>query len=104
MSNVLHLALVFLLGGLLGVIFFGGLWWTILKSVSSSHAALWFFASMLLRTGIALAGFYYFSQGHWERLVACLVGFFITREILLGFLRPEKTKGASAGKGGNHAH
>ena len=52
--------------------FFGGLWWTVRKGVSSRQPALWFFGSLLLRMSIALAGFYFVSGGHWERLLACL--------------------------------
>ena len=43
---------------LLGAIFFGGLWWTVRKGVASRRPALWFLGSLLLRTSIALAGFY----------------------------------------------
>jgi hypothetical protein len=37
----------------------------------------------LLRTGAILAGFYIVSQGHWSRLVACLLGFLIARVIVV---------------------
>ena len=49
-------------GVLLGAIFFGGLWWTVRKGVSSKRPALWFFGSLLLRTSIVLAGFLFCSQ------------------------------------------
>lgn len=104
MSDFLSLFLMLCLGGMLGIIFFGGLWWTILKSVSSKCPAPWFAGSMLLRTGIALAGFYYFSQGHWERLLACLVGFFFARAIVLRATHLERTTGASLRRENNHAH
>ena len=35
MSDFLALALALLAGGLLGVFFFGGLWWTVQKGVTS---------------------------------------------------------------------
>jgi F1F0 ATPase subunit 2 len=35
---------------LLGTIFFGGLWWTIRKGISSKQPAALFFFSLLLRT------------------------------------------------------
>jgi uncharacterized protein YpmS len=38
---------------------------------------------VLLRTCMILAGFYYVSQGHWSRLVACLLGFVIARVIVV---------------------
>ena len=57
----LHLVLAWLAGRLLGAIFFGGLWWTVRKGVSSNAPALWFFGSLLLRMSIVLAGFYFVS-------------------------------------------
>ena len=45
--------------------------------------AFWFLGSLLLRTGAILAGFYLVSQGHWSRLVACLLGFVIARVIVV---------------------
>jgi F1F0 ATPase subunit 2 len=63
----------------LGAIFYGGLWWTVRKGVSADQPALWFFASWLLRTGIALAGFYFVGGGHVSRLLACLAGFAVSR-------------------------
>jgi F1F0 ATPase subunit 2 len=82
MNETLTLVLSWLAGGVLGTIFFGGLWWTVRKGVSSKQPALWFFGSLLLRMGVALAGFYFVSGGHWDRLLACLLGFFIARFIV----------------------
>ncbi len=83
MSDILALALALLAGALLGAFFFGGLWWTVQKGVTSERPALWFLGSLLLRTGMILAGFYFVSQGHWSRLVACLLGFVIARVIVM---------------------
>jgi len=55
MNEVLLLALALSMGVLLGAIFFGGLWWTVRKGVSSEQPAFWFFGSLLLRMSIALA-------------------------------------------------
>ena len=82
MNETLSLALALVTGFLLGTIFFGGLWWTIQKGFSSKRSALWFFESLLLRTTIALAGFYFIARGHWEKLVVCLVGFVIGRLVV----------------------
>jgi F1F0 ATPase subunit 2 len=83
MSDIPALALAFVAGGMLSVLFFGGLWWTVQKGVTSDMPALWFLGSLLLRTGAILVGFYLVSQGHWSRLVACLVGFVIMRFIVV---------------------
>src|SRR5271169_308856 len=82
MNELVQLALALLAGLLLGAIFFGGLWWTVLKGVSARQPALWFSISLLLRTGITLAGFYMVSNADWKRLMVCLLGFIIARLII----------------------
>ena len=82
MSDAVHLMLVLTTGVLLGAIFFGGLWWTIQKGLSSKSSALWFFSSLLLRTSVVLIGFYFIGRGHWERLVVCLLGFIMARFVV----------------------
>ena len=79
MNEILGLAPAMAAGLLLGSMFFGGLYWTVRKGVSSMHPARWFFGSLLLRTGMTLAGFYLVSDGHWERLLVCLLGFTVAR-------------------------
>ncbi len=56
MNEVLFLASAMAAGFLLGAFFFGGLWWTVKRGVSSQRPALWFFGSMLLRMSITLGG------------------------------------------------
>jgi F1F0 ATPase subunit 2 len=83
MNDLQSLAPAFVAGALLGAFFFGGLWWTVQKGVNSERPALWFLGSLLLRTGVLLAGIHFVSQGHWSRLVACLFGFLIARVIVV---------------------
>lgn len=87
MNESLALVLASVAGAVLGTIFFGGLWWTVRKLVSSKQPALWLLASLLLRTSIVLAGFYLVSGSHWGRLLACLLGFVIAR-LLVTWLTP----------------
>ena len=79
MSDIPFLALAFIAGASLGALFFGGLWWTVQKGVSSESPALWFLGSVLLRTSVVLGGFYFVAQAHWSKLAACLLGFVIAR-------------------------
>lgn len=69
-------------GMLLGGIFFGGLWWTVQRGMTSKRPGLLFLSSIVIRMGITLGGFYLISNGQWKRLVACLVGFLIMRMIV----------------------
>ena len=83
MSDIPVLAPAFLAGALLGTFFFGGLWWTVQKGISSERPALWFLGSLLLRTGVVLAGIYFVAQAHWSRLAACLLGFVVARFVVV---------------------
>ncbi len=76
------LDLEFFAGVALGAIFFGGLWWTIRRGISSQVPGLLFAGSLLLRTSVTVGGFYFVSQGDWRKLLACLLGF-ITARILV---------------------
>ena len=87
LALILALILSLLAGVLLGTIFFGGLWWTIRKGVSSKQPAALFFFSLLLRTSIALTGFYVVARGNWRRVLACLVGFFLSRILVTWLTR-----------------
>ena len=88
MNEALRLAPVLVAGVLLGAIFYGGLWWTVRKGVSSQRPALWFFGSLLLRMSIVLAGFYVVADGQWQRLLVCFVGFVTARLIVTWLTRP----------------
>jgi F1F0 ATPase subunit 2 len=87
MNETGSLLLALLTGVLLGAMFFGGLWWTVCKGTASRRVGLWFFGSLLLRTSIALAGFYFVAGGQWERLLACLLGFVLARLIVIRLTR-----------------
>ena len=87
MTEFSGLVLALATGLLLGAIFFGGLWWTVRKGVSSKHPALWFLGSLLVRMSLVLVGFYFAGRGNWQRLVACLLGFIIARFCVMRLTR-----------------
>lgn len=87
MNDILDLIPALVTGMVLGVIFFGGLWWTVRKGLSSIHPAPWFMGSLLLRTSMTLAGFYLISNGQWEKLLTCLLGFTIVRPLMTRLAR-----------------
>ena len=79
MNEVARLILALLSGALLGVFFFGGLWWTIRLGVRSTAPALWFLGSLLLRTGVVVGAIYLISHKDRRQLIACLLGFLLAR-------------------------
>ncbi|MDP2679513.1 MAG: ATP synthase subunit I [Rhodoferax sp.] len=91
MDDTLALVLAWLAGGALGAFFFGGLWWTVRKSLTSARPALWMFGSLLLRMGVTMTGFYFVTGGDWQRLLSCLVGFVMARQLVTRLTRlPEE--------------
>jgi F1F0 ATPase subunit 2 len=102
MSDLLALVLASIAGLLLGAMFFGGLYLTVRQGVSSRSPVLWFFGSLVVRMGIALAGFYFVSDGSWQRLVACLVGFVVARLVVTWSTRPAAQQAPPA-PGASHA-
>ena len=89
MNESMTLLLTAVAGLLLGAVFFGGLWWTVQKGVTSNHPALWFLSSFIARMSVVLAGFYFVGSGHWQRLLCCLVGFLLARLIVTRLTRPQ---------------
>jgi F1F0 ATPase subunit 2 len=87
MNETLAMLLAVLAGCVLGAIFFGGLWWTVRKGMSSSQPAFLFLGSMILRTGMVLCGFYFVANQHMDRLIACLFGFIAARIIVMQMTR-----------------
>jgi F1F0 ATPase subunit 2 len=87
MSDPLILLLAWMAGGVLGAFFFGGLWWTVRRAVAAQQPALWIFGSLLLRTGVALVGFYVVSGRHLDRLLLCLLGFVMARLLVTHLTR-----------------
>jgi F1F0 ATPase subunit 2 len=102
MNDILRLLPALVGGMLLGAMFFGGLWWTVRKGMSSPRPALWFFGSLLLRTSLTLAGFYVISNGHWDKLLVCLLGFTVARPMVTRLTRSDE-KPASLGQEAGHA-
>lgn len=82
-TNVLYLAMAFLVGMGTGVVYFGGLWWTVRQLPFVRQPALLTIGSFLVRTGISLTAFYLASEGHWERILISLLGFIIIRGLLM---------------------
>jgi F1F0 ATPase subunit 2 len=90
-------------GGALGLMFFGGLWWTVRKGAASRRPALWFFSSLLLRMGLTMAGFYGVSGGQWERMLLCLLGFVMARPLVIWLTRCRPPNSAAPTRESRHA-
>ena len=103
MSETASLLLAGGAGVLLGAAFFGGLWYTVRRGLTSKRPAVLFLGSLLLRTGIVLAGFYLVAGGRGGRLLACLLGFVVARLIVTRLACPPVGRGSSPVEVAGHA-
>jgi F1F0 ATPase subunit 2 len=76
-----------LAGAVLGALFYTGLWWTVRHIAEFRRPGLSVMASMLLRMGLALGGFYFVADNQWTRLLLCLLGFLLSRVAVMWLTR-----------------
>ena len=86
--DILQLAVPFVAGTVLGLIYFGGLWLTVRDVHRAKHPVGLLFFSFVARVAVVLAAFYLLMDGRWERMVSSLIGFLIVRQVLMHHIRP----------------
>ena len=91
MSSVTSYFVAFTAGAAIGVFYFGGLWWTVQRILTSPRPALWSLGSFLVRTSLSLAAFYMATGGHWDRILICLAAFILVRLAFVRRIRPALT-------------
>jgi F1F0 ATPase subunit 2 len=75
--------LLFIAGAGIGVLFFGGLWWTVQRLVTVEKTFHLMISSFFLRTGLALGALYFVMDGQWQRLVPSLLGVMVIRIFMI---------------------
>ena len=72
-----------LLGGLLtGLLYYGGLWWTLQRLADTQRPGLLLGMSFLARTVIALAALFWFTDLQLPQILVFMVAFVIMRLVL----------------------
>lgn len=70
-------------GAILGIIYFRGLWQTVLHLPDFARPAWSMSWSFVARVGIVMSGFYFIMGGHLERLAMAMAGFIIARQVMV---------------------
>ena len=91
MNETLIMILIFIAGLALGTLFFGGLWLTVRKALTSAKPALLMLGSFVIRIAVVLIGFYFIGAGDWQRLLMLLAGFVIARFFVIHFTKTKQT-------------
>ena len=87
---IFHLLLSFSAGAGIGILFFGGLWWTVRRLETAERPALLTVSSFFVRTGLTVLGLYYIMGGQWERLISALLGIMVIRFLMVRLLSPQR--------------
>ena len=90
MNETIIIILIFIAGLALGAMFFGGLWLTVKKTVTSTKPALLILGSFIVRMVLVLTGFYFIGAGNWQRLLIALSGFIIARYFVIHFTKTKQ--------------
>lgn len=87
---IFTLIAAFVAGLALGAFYFITLWRTVRQLPSAKSPASMMLGSFILRMAVVMAGFYLvMGTGHWERLIAAMLGFIIVRKVLTYRLGPQ---------------
>ncbi len=87
MTTTLGIIVAFVVGILVGLFYFAGLWWTVRRIPESKYPGMLLLGSMAIRLGVLLAVFLLVVGTSWIRLLAAVVGFILARTILVRFVR-----------------
>lgn len=83
MFSLTTLFIPFVLGGLIGWVYFSGLWETVRRLPEAKNPQGLMMMSFAARTLFALGGFFILMDGQWERTAASIAGFLIVKTILV---------------------
>jgi F1F0 ATPase subunit 2 len=83
MTDAVYLIASLAAGAILGIVYFRGLWQTVLRLPDFKRPAWTLSWSFVARVGIVMCGFYFVMDGHLERLAMAMAGFILARQILV---------------------
>lgn len=72
----------FLIGMGLGIVFFGGLYWTVQKLADAKHPSLLMSASLLVRMAVLLGVLFYVSKGGYKGILLTMAGMLLVRVVM----------------------
>jgi F1F0 ATPase subunit 2 len=90
MSDLTTVFISVFLGTGLGLLFFGGLYWTVQRGIKARRGPLFFFSSFLIRIFFAALGFYVIGREAWLSILAALFGFMLVKAGFLYLQRRER--------------
>ena len=82
-GNSMFIIGTLLWGSILGLIYFGGLWFTVRRLTTVKHQAILMLGSFVIRNALMVIGFFPVIRQGWQTALICLAGFTVVRFILI---------------------
>lgn len=82
----------FIVGVLVGIVYFGGLWWTVKRLQGAESMTRLLVASWVIRNAFFLGVFFWIMQGNWLRLLAAFAGMVSVRIAMTVYMKNENGK------------
>lgn len=80
----------------LGLVYFGGLWWTSRRIARAAWPQAFYFVSFALRMALLLGGIWLVTGARAATTALCLVGVLVGRRLMVAYVQ----RGAVSGEGG----
>lgn len=88
----------FLIGLLLGGLYFGGLYLTTQRFNNAKSPALFMILSFVLRMGVLITGFYYLSKSGYKNILIGLLAVMLVRFLMLFNIKNHPSKSTTERK------
>ncbi|UJF16455.1 ATP synthase subunit I [Jeotgalibaca sp. MA1X17-3] len=82
----------FLIGLLIGILYFGGLYYTTQKFNHVKSPGLFMILSFIFRMGILLTGLYYLAQAGFKNILLGFLAIMIVRMIMVSKIKKDPSK------------
>ncbi len=84
------MVIAFLTGVLLGVVFFGGLYFSVNRMVDMKHPAVFMIASLIIRMLIVVLGLYLIRGDNFYNIPLALLGIILARTLLTSWVKKKE--------------
>jgi F1F0 ATPase subunit 2 len=84
----------FFIGIILGIVFFGGLYFTVRKLTEINNPSVLFVFSFIVRMAVLLWGLFYVSKGGYKGVLFTLLGILVIRYIMIFIINNPRQKTA----------
>ena len=87
---IIHYITWLIIGFLLGVFYFGGLWWTTKKIITAKRPAILLMGSFFVRVMTVLYVLYIFADSNFMNILTIMIGFMGSRFIIASYIKSKE--------------